>query len=254
MTLSGAKSETLDQLKTLLNLNTLSNQQIFDIQSSYLKTLANLNDSVALNVANKIYSKNGFLLQKEFTDNLAKYYGSEAQSVDFSQNTEAANTINTWVANKTNDKIKNFLDASLFDDLTRLVLVNAVYFKGKWLNQFDKQNTYKEDFTLRDGSVQKVDMMKLINKKYMFKINPGDLTACTCELPYIGETVSMTIILPHEGINIEDVEKQLSHQVLKEVFDRNVEMGKVHLYVPKFKLDLKAEVNFLFEKEFEKKN
>ena len=96
---------------------------------------------------------------------------------------------------------------------------------------------------LRDGSVKKVDMMKLINKKFLFKINPGGLSACTCELPYIGDTVSMTIILPHEGINIEDVEKQLNHQALQEVFERNVRLGKVHLFLPKFKLDLKSEVN-----------
>jgi serpin B len=244
MALSGARNKTAEQLKTLLNLNGLSNEQIFDLQSSYLKTLANLNDSVALNVANKLYSKQGFQLNKEFTDNLAKYYNTEAQLLDFSNAQESAKTINAWVANKTNDKIKDLMDAGLFNALTRLVLVNAIYFKGKWLHPFDKVNTYKEDFTLRDGSVKKVDMMKLINKKFIFKINPGGLTACTCELPYIGDSISMTVILPHEGINIEDVEKQLNHQALQDVFDKNARLGKVHLYLPKFKLDLKAEVNF----------
>ena len=91
--------------------------------------------------------------------------------------------------------------------------------------------------------MQKVDMMNLLNKKFLFKINPGGLTACTCELPYVGENISMTIILPHEGINIEDVEKQITHESLKQVFERNDIPSKVHLYLPRFKLDLKAEVS-----------
>jgi serpin B len=242
MALSGARNETADQLKSLLSLSNHSNEQIFDMQSSYLKILSELNSSVALNVANKVYSKEGYVLKKEFTDNLAKYYESEAQLLNFGDAQGSAKTINDWVANKTNDKIKNLLSPDLFDELTRLVLVNAVYFKGKWLNPFDKANTYKEDFTLRDGSVQKVDMMKLLSKKFLFKINPAGLMACTCEIPYIGEKISMTIILPHEGIKIEDVEKNINHDILKEVFERNSRPGKVHLYLPRFKLDLKTEV------------
>ena len=242
MALSGAKGETLNQLKQLLNLSSLSNQQIYDLNKTYMNHLTKLNDTVALNVANKIYSKDGFNLLPEFVTNLNKYYDSEAQLVDFGKAEEAAKLINGWVANKTSDKIKNLLSPGVFNDLTRLVLVNAIYFKGKWLYPFVKEQTYKEDFNLRDGTKTKVDMMKLLNKKFFFKINPGDLAACTCELPYIGEEISMTIILPHEGINIEDVEKQLNHESLKAVFERNTRLGKVHLYLPRFKLDIKSEV------------
>ena len=74
MALSGAKGETLNQLKQLLNLSSLSNQQIYDLNKTYMNHLTKLNDTVALNVANKIYSKDGFNLLPEFVTNLYKYY------------------------------------------------------------------------------------------------------------------------------------------------------------------------------------
>lgn len=174
MALSGARNETADQLKSLLNLTNLSNQQIFDLQSRYSKTLSEFKSNVDLIVADRVYSKRGYSLKKKFTDNLAKYYGSEVESLDFPDAQQSAKTINDWISNKTNEKIQNLLSPDLFDELTRLVIVNAVYFKGKWLHPFDKENTRKEDFKLRDGSVQKVDMMKLLKKEFLFKINPGN--------------------------------------------------------------------------------
>jgi len=245
MVLSGARNETEKQLKSLLNLINHNKQQIFDFQSSYLKAISRLDSNVVLSVANKVYLNQGYVLNEEFKDNLVKYYGSEAESINFRDAQQSAKTINDWIANKTNEKIRNLLSSDFFDEFTRLVLVNGIYFKGKWLHPFDKVNTYKEDFTLRDGSVKKVDMMKLLNKKFFFKTNPGGLMACTCELPYIGENISMTIILPNEGINIEDVEKKINHETLKEVFEKTYRPSKVHLYLPKFKLDLKTEVKLL---------
>ena len=136
MILSGAKNDTLEELKTLLNLNTLNNQQIFDLHNSYLKDFEILNSSqVNLNVANKIFFKKEYLLSQEFIDNLAKYYNSEAQSINFSKSVEATDYINSWVESVTNKKIQNFLNPNLVNELTRLVLVNAIYFKGKWLFQ-----------------------------------------------------------------------------------------------------------------------
>ena len=132
---------------------------------------------------------------------------------------------------------------SLINDLTRLILVNAIYFKGNWCHKFDKNLTYKEDFTLKDGTIQQVDMMKLTNKRFMFKINPGGLKALSCQFPYEGQSTAMTIILPHEGISIEEVETELTAECLTQVFQPDRRPTKVHAFIPKFKLEFKSEVN-----------
>ncbi len=252
MVLCGAKNKTATQIKQFLNLSHLTNEQIFEINRNYLVSLANLNKSgFSVNLANKIYSKSELNLNEEFMNNLSKYFESEMQQINFNNPYETVQLINEWVASKTNNKVNNLIDISIFSSINKLFLVNASFFKGKWLNKFDRQNTYEDDFYLKDGTTVKVKMMKILNKDFLFKISPCGIYAQTCTLPYLGSNLSMTIILPHEGINIEDVEAQLNGDVLKEImfFNHDMYIGKVNIYLPKFKLDFRIEVNlviFLF--------
>ena len=243
MALCGAKNKTSTQLKHL------SNEKIFEINKNYLESLARLNKSgYVINVINKLYSKKGLNLNQEFIDNLHKFYDSELELLDFNNPYESAKLINEFLVKKTDNKIQNLIDPYIINDLTKLLLLNATYFKGKWLNHFPQKQTYQEDFYLKDGSTVKVDMMKLLNKDFLYKINPGGITALTCEIPYVGDSLSMTLILPHEGISLEEVEAQLTSDVLKQImyYNKNMYVGKVNIYLPKFKLDFKEEViNFL---------
>ena len=126
---------------------------------------------------------------------------------------------------------------------TRLVLVNAIYFKGNWLQKFNKESTIKDDFTLADGSKQKVDMMRLVNKKWKAQ-NLEELNAQVCEFPYAGEKVSMTIILPHVGVKLEDVESKLNGGLIKEIFNKGYKQ-EINVFIPKFKLEYSQEVNLI---------
>ena len=249
MVLCGAKNKTANQIKQFLNLNHLTNEQIFEINKNYLANLAKLNKSgFSVNLANKIYSKNGLNLNEEFMNNLSKYFENEMQQMDFNNPYETVQLINDWIASKTNHNVNDLIEMSIFSNISKLFLVNASYFKGKWLNNFDKRNTYQDDFYLQDGTSVKVNMMKILNKNFLFKISPSGIFAQTCTIPYVGDNLSMTIILPHEGISIEDVEPQLTGDVLKEIMLYNHEMyiGKVNIYLPKFKLDFRIEVNLQF--------
>jgi len=202
-----------------------------------------LSKDVALNTANKIFPNKGFEVKKPFNDTLQKYFGVTSQQLEFAKSDESAKTINDWVAAQTKNKIQNLVPASYLSSMTRLVLVNAIYFKGNWKNQFDKAETYKEDFHLCDGSKKKVDMMKLITKKFKLRVNPNGIRVAMCEFPYVGDAVSMTIILPHEGIKIEEIEKQLNADTLSELLSTYCEMGKVFAFIPKFKLEYKSELS-----------
>lgn len=247
MAYSGANSATADQLKETLCLNDQSKEDIYKLNQEYLTLLhESLSDQVALKIGNRVFQNQGFPLNPEFSQNLQKYFRSDAQLVDFGDNVKAAAEINDWVLNQTANKIKDLVGPDALDSLTRLVLVNAIYFKGNWMHKFKESNTEKADFFLKDGKTTvKVDMMKLTDKKFRYKRNPADLKACTCEFPYAGETVSMTIILPHEGVNIEEVESELNEKVLAEVLHRVPMPGPVpiHAYIPKFKMEYKQELS-----------
>merc|ERR1712106_750372 len=104
---------------------------------------------------------------------------------DFGDSHAAARMINNWVEKMTRDKIKHLIKADMLNSLTRLVLVNAIYFKGDWASKFDAKKTADEDFHLDDGSTKKVPMMRQ-TKKFQFAIL-DELSASMLELPYTGD-------------------------------------------------------------------
>jgi serpin B len=131
MSLIGAQNQTAEQIKQLLDLKS-NKSQILEMFDDYLKTLSMLNKSdLILNVANKIYAKDGFKINQDFVNNLVKNFRSEIELIDFSKPSESAMTINNWVSNHTNNKIKNIIDPASLNSLTKIVLINTIYFNGK---------------------------------------------------------------------------------------------------------------------------
>jgi len=130
MCYAGAKNETAQQLKDLLVVSKLSDTEILDLNNKYLSNInENLGSDVTINTANKIYPNVGFEVKKDFLDLIAKNFHSDVQQLNYSQPGESAATINKWVAEKTHDKIKNLISPDSLNDLTRLVLINAIYSK-----------------------------------------------------------------------------------------------------------------------------
>jgi serpin B len=165
MCYAGAKSETAQQLKELLHLQKLTDEDILKMNSELVTCInTRLGKDVALNTANKLYPNKGFALEKSFIDTVTKNFHGDVEQVDFSNSAAASKTINDWVLSKTNNKIENLIPESSIDPLLRLVLVNAIYFKGNWLEKFDPAKTTKEDFNCADGTKVKVEMMKLSKK------------------------------------------------------------------------------------------
>jgi serpin B len=151
--------------------------------------------------------------------------------VDFITATEnARKTINAWVEKKTNGKIKDLISPGVLDSMTRLVLTNAIYFKGNWAKQFKENRTQDAPFTLADGKKIEVAMM---NQKAEFGYMETD-TFQALELPYVDEELSMVILLPKEIDALNEFEKALTTENLNQ---RLAEIHKceVVVFVPKFK-------------------
>ncbi|XP_060518991.1 serine protease inhibitor 3/4-like isoform X3 [Cylas formicarius] len=210
--------------------------------TGYKDILAHLNNisDVQLLMANKVYVKQGRNLKQSFKDVTEKHFLAEVEAVDFVQSKEAAEKINSWVEHKTNNKIKDLINPGDLDALTRLILVNAIYFKGMWLNKFNPERTQTEKFYLNENDT--VDVQMMFNKdKYLFK-EDSKLDAKILEMPYSNQDVSLVIILPNKRDGIAELEQKLFDTDLTKITEN---MFKVDVIVklPKFKIEHTIQLN-----------
>jgi serpin B len=247
----GARNKTADELKALVGLSGLNDQEILQLNKKHLDAVnSKLAGDVTIKSANKLFPNTGYLIEPDFTEILSKNFKSEVQQVDFNMNTEAAHTINEWVANETNDKIKDLIPADSLNSMTRLVLVNAIYFKGNWLQKFDLGLTRKQDFHLANGSTKQVEMMELNGKKFHYLWHPSGLEANALELPYVGDKVAMTILLPEKETKLINIESALTSEILDSIITMSTTgqaPQEVNLLFPKFKFDFKQELSDPFK-------
>lgn len=189
-----------------------------------------------LNVANTIYVHQDFKLLSSYVDSIKKHFLAEAQNIDFGQSEQSLKVINKWVEDKTHEKIKNLLPKGTITPLTRVVLVNAVYFKGDWEQKFDKKNTQKEKFFVTPKKSVNVDMMHADGNKYMLEM-VDELDSNVLIMPYKGDRIEMLIILPKDDkIAVESVEEKLSSFDLSKLRFESSKV-KLNLSIPKFEVE-----------------
>ena len=185
-----------------------------------------------LRVANALWGQQDFEFLPSFAKLVEDQYGGHLERVNFVKSVEKARrTINAWVEKQTNGKIKDLIGPGLLDSMTRLVLTNAIYFKGTWASQFKKDGTQDEPFTLLDGSKIRVPMM---NQKARFGYGETD-TLRVLEMPYVGQELSMVILLPKEAAGISDLEKALTPENISKWLT-GVHRQEVIVAVPRFKM------------------
>jgi serpin B len=183
-----------------------------------------------LNIANAVWAEQTYAFQQAYLDLIAQDYGAGIQLADFIKNYEPARkTINDWVSQQTKNKINDLLAPGSVDAMTRMVLVNAIYFKADWEVPFDKNHTVDSDFTLLDGSQSKVNMMN--NGQLNLPYIQGDGYQAV-ELPYQGNSAAMDIILPETG-NFQNFESALDAGKLIGIFN-SMQSTPIALGLPKF--------------------
>lgn len=187
-----------------------------------------------VSIANKVYLMDGYKVKAQFNEVATKHFDSETESVNFAESAVSAAKINGWVEQKTKDKIKDLIDPGMLDGLTRMVLVNAIYFKGNWATQFKKENTQKADFWTSETDSKQVDMM-YVKAKFRYA-HIEELEATAIELPYANSSLVMMVILPNEKTGLAKVEAGLANMDLSEISQRMHET-EVNVYMPKFKVE-----------------
>ncbi|MBN3309179.1 SPB6 protein, partial [Amia calva] len=215
-----------------------------DIHVGFSKLITELNKPgvpYKLSLANRLYGEKSYTFVEKFLNDTKKHYHAELEPVDFIKSHEQARTnINTWVEKQTKDKIKNLLAEGTLDSLSRLVLVNAIYFKGSWEKKFDESQTKEEPFRLSKNETKPVQMMHQ-KSKFGFTYIP-EIKSQILELPYVGKSLSMFIILPNEiednSTGLEKVEKELTYEKLVEwTKPEMLDNAEITVSLPKFKLE-----------------
>lgn len=229
---------------------TISFQKALDLPgpnataAGYKSLMDTLNSAknVQLNIANKIYLQKDNKLNKDFRSIAQNYFDADVDITDFSKSAAAAEEINNWVKEKTQNKIDKLFDADSFDSDTQAVLLNAIYFKGNWLLPFRKEYTRPGKFYVSDDKFIMHPMM--FQEAYFDYTESEALGAKIVKMKYENERFAMTIILPNTKTGIADLEKKLSNFNLNTLKLGKTE-EKVLLSLPKFKIEstLKMEDN-----------
>lgn len=183
-------------------------------------------------VANALWAQKDYGILAEYLELIKTGFDGKLQEVDFVSASETARkTINSWVEEKTNEKIKDLLAKGILDSMTRLVLTNAVYFKGDWARQFKAERTKDAPFTLADGNKIDVPMM---NQVEQFGYMETD-TLQALELPYVDDELSMIVLLPKKLDGIDELEQNLTVESLSQTLEK-LHKREVVVSIPKFKM------------------
>ena len=229
---AGAKSKTEKELAKVLHLSSkgpLLHQSFNDLYSR-LKEIQS-KKSIILKMANALWVQSEYKFKQDFAKLCRDSYLSGLFRVNYEKDPERCRLkINKWIAKQTENKIRDILHPGFIDDLTRLIITNAIYFRGNWLKQFATFDTKDDIFWQTPEKKLEIKMM-FQEDDFGYK-ETAELQVL--EMPYVGKDLSMIIILPREQEGLSQLEEQLSVETLREWID-NLRVGEVKVFLPRFK-------------------
>jgi serpin B len=237
MTYAGARGQTADEMAKTLHFPTDPER----LHPTLAVLIREMNDpgkprGYRLSVANALWGQKGYAFRNDFLKLVRDNYDAGLNELDFHTATEAARqTINAWVEKQTQDKIKELLQPGILDADTRLVLTNAIYFKGDWVYQFEQKLTQEGDFHVSGRQSVRAPLMNMVNEKGTFKYLKGDGFRAL-ELPYSGKHLSMVLFLPEKVDGLTEFEKGLTAAKVNASIAKLQPTYEVRVTLPKFKM------------------
>ncbi|XP_053165065.1 glia-derived nexin [Hemicordylus capensis] len=237
----GADGKTKKQLTTVMRYNV---NGVGKVLKKINKAIVSKKNKDVVTVANAVFAKSGLKMEVPFVSRNNEVFQCNVKSVDFRDQAAASDTINQWVKNETKGMIDSVVSPNAFDStLTRLVLVNAVYFKGLWKSRFQPENTKKRTFNGADGKTYQIPMLAQLS---VFRCGttstPNDLWYNIIELPYHGESISMLIALPTESTTpLSAVIPHISTKTIQSWMTTMVQK-RVQVILPKFTTEAETDL------------
>lgn len=235
MTSNGAGGATYDAFHTTLRLGDATKQEVNDGYKSLIALLTSLDPSTDIRIANSIWYEKTFPFKDTFMSDSKSYFNAQVRSLDFKQRS-SVDTINNWVSDATVKKIPTIIDS--IDPAEVMFLINAIYFKGSWQQQFDKSATQDAPFHALDGTSDNVPLMHM-----MKTVRIGQLPGLTAvDLSYGNSAFAMTVILPDAGSSVNTTTESLTTASWKKLTD-SFNDREVDLYLPRFKVEWSRSLN-----------
>lgn len=226
----GAKGQTAEEIGSAIYLPRDDSERRDSFES--MQQILNTNSSeYELQNANALWIQQEFDIKENFVDTARQYYDSEVAEVEFPAD---ESKIDSWVENKTNNKIKDLIKGKT-DEMTMLVITNAVYFKGAWESPFNPNQTSQEDFTLESNETIEAPMMY---QKSRFDYAENDQLQLL-SMPYEGDRLSMIVLLPKDDLS--SLEESLTLEDLQG-WQEELQAQEVMVYLPKFKMETEYEL------------
>ncbi|XP_053602164.1 antichymotrypsin-2-like isoform X2 [Plodia interpunctella] len=235
--------ESFNQLMSALNLN--NKDQIRKIFPALL-SLVQAQQQVILDLEAKTYVSNNAVLTNTFEDDSVDVFGSKAETLDFSDTQNAADTINDWVDEVTNGLIQDLVSPNMFSKYTRIVLINAIYFLGNWETQFNPNLTHTQDFYItKDDTVPVEIMFRKGSYKYA---NSSSLDAEILEIPYKGGNFSYVLFLPNEIDGYATVAEKIKDTDVLNAELNSLSYETCQLYLPRHNITTTLDLTDILEK------
>ncbi|MBC8385556.1 MAG: serpin family protein [Candidatus Cloacimonetes bacterium] len=235
MTFNGADGITREEMAKTLEFGNLTTAEINESFKKLMKKLIELDPQVMMKIANSIWYRDDIDILKPFKEVNRDYFNAEIRNMDFSKK-ETVGIINNWVNENTNGKIDKILDE--IDALSMMYLINAIYFKGAWTNEFDKKRTREDKFFYAKGKSVMCEMMSSSEKVMYFENK--DFQAV--DLPYGKENFSMIVILPKKEDDLNKFISNLNNEDWNSWLT-GFSKQKGSLSLPKFKIEYDIEMN-----------
>ncbi len=254
MTWNGARGETKEAMAQTLSLSGLTTEEVNKASAFLLSSLRSADPKVQLEIANSLWARKGISFSSEFLKLNHNFYGAEVRTLDFAS-PAAIKTINAWVAQKTHNRIKSIISQLVSEEV--LVLINAVYFKGKWASLFDKKLTRERNFYRADGTAK---LHPLMHQEGEYQYYAGEGFQLV-RLPYGKGQISLLVFLPEvwepeepaprqegkkaiagRGLAVLNLARRLTQENWKRWLD-NLQEKKGEIALPKFRLEYEKSLN-----------
>ena len=231
MAYNGAESATMEAFEQVLNYDGLTRQEVNEITKELINVLFTNVKGNLVEIANSMWHDDGFPVQQAFIDLNRNYYDAEVRALDF-RSTEAVQTINNWVSDKTHGKIDEIIQS--IEPAVMMILINAIYFNCIWEVEFDPNDTDKAPFFDENGEQRGVvDMMSL---ESTFRVSFTEMFSAV-ELPYKNKKFSMYLFLPPLGKTVSELAGRLDGETWSEWLEGFAEMKDFTVDLPKFKFE-----------------
>jgi serpin B len=233
MAYAGARGETAEEMARTLHF-TLPPEQLHPTMGALLKDLNDTHDGYQLHVANALWGQQGYTFLDDFLKLTKDDYGAGFYQMDFKGDMEGSRRqINQWVEQRTESRIRELLQPGALTQRTRLLLTNAIYFKGDWNTAFELNNTMDDDFHVSGAQTVTVKMMY---HKGNYRFFNGE-TFMALEVPYKGRELSMIVFLPNQIDGLPALEDSFTPKMVQQWLTQLRSVTDVQLSMPKFKME-----------------